>query len=312
MSDCRVGVDAGGSRVTAVVADARGTELARCSGPSVPLGEGPVEGTVGAVEEVVRAAVRRAGAELPARALWVGLAGAGREPVRQRVEQGFVARHLATHVRVGTDAAAAFASAFGEGPGILLIAGTGTIALARDSEGRRVRVGGWGAWLGDEGGGHWIAVRALRSVARAEDGRAQPTALRSAIMAHLEIEGPEDLIAWTDRATRGQLAALAPRVIEVARDGDPVASAIVTDAAAELRTHLLALVERLTAAGSADAADPPLRLALWGGLIAEGGALRPVLLPLLEPLGLELTTTPVDPALGAARLAGVESARAGC
>lgn len=303
MSDHRVGVDAGGSQVTAVVVDAAGKELARRSGPAVALGDGTVKDTVRAVEEVVRAALRHAGGEGPARALWVGLAGAGREPVRRGVERAFEARGLAADVRVGTDAAAAFASAFGDGPGILLIAGTGTIALARDSDGGWARVGGWGARLGDEGGGHWIATQALRSVVRAEDGRAQPTALREAVLNHLGLREPDGLISWVDRATRGEMAALAPQVIEVARDGDPVASAIVTDAAAELRTHVLALVEHLSDPASADGPHAPVRLALWGGLIAEGGGLRTVLLPLLEPLGLELTTTHIDPALGAARLA---------
>ena len=79
-----------------------------------------------------------------------------------------------------------------------------------------------------------------------------------------------------------------------------MAASIATDAAAALRTHVVALLERLERAG----AEPDtMELALWGGLIEVGGPLRPTLDRLLAPLGLAVHAAPIDPPLGAARLA---------
>ncbi|MEX2465278.1 MAG: BadF/BadG/BcrA/BcrD ATPase family protein [Gemmatimonadota bacterium] len=299
-----VGVDIGGSHAEAAIVDDSGRELARGHGPGGVLREDSIDDVTEAVRESVRDAVGSAGLELPAAALWVGLAGAGRESLRGRAEALLSEADLAEAVGVGTDVKAAFESAFGDGPGLLLIAGTGSIALGRSPDGRMERVGGWGALLGDEGSGYWIAMRALGCIARAVDGRAQPTALEDLLMGYLGLDDPYALIPWTNRASKAEVAALAPLVLEAARAGDSVAASIVTDAAAALRGHVIALLERLEGGGDdpgASGADFPL--VLWGGLIGEGGWLRSSLERLLEPLGLDYSSGPIDPAFGAARLA---------
>lgn len=295
-----MGVDAGGTRAVAVVVDEGGLELGRGGAAGAVATITSVTPAVDAVAAAIREALAAADVEAPVETLWAGLAGAGREPVRANAEAGLAALGLAEQVHVGTDVEAAFESAFGEGPGILLIAGTGSIALCRSPTGETLRTGGWGARLGDEGGGYWIGMQALGAVARAEDGRAQDTALRDAVTRRLGLSARTELIEWADRAAKAEVAGLAPTVLEVAASGDPVAASIVTDAAAALRTHVVAFLERLERAGS----EPDtMELALWGGLIEAGGPLRPTLDRLLDPLGLAVHTAPIDPPLGAARLA---------
>lgn len=305
MSRYFLGLDVGGTHAEAVVVDETGRQLARGRAPGAVLRADSIDAVVGAVREAVGIAVGPAGRELPAAALWAGLAGAGRKGVRVRAEEALVAAGLADVVEVGTDVEAAFESAFGEGPGLLLIAGTGSIGLGRAADGRMERVGGWGAHLGDEGGGYWVGMQALGCVARAVDGRAQPTALQRLLMGHLELDDPYALIAWVDAASKAEIAGLAPLVLEAARAGDPVAASIVTDAAAALRSHVIALMDRLERTPEDERGDSSadLPLVLWGGLIGESGWLRPTLERLVAPLGLELRKGPIDPAFGAARLA---------
>jgi glucosamine kinase len=300
-----LGLDVGGTHAEAVIVDEAGHELSRGHAPGAVLSVGSIDAVVEAVTAAVADAVGPAGRELPAAALWAGVAGAGREEVRAHAEEALVAAGLAEVVALGTDVEAAFESAFGEGPGMLLIAGTGSIALGRAPDGRLERVGGWGARLGDEGGGYWIGMQALGCIARAVDGRAQPTALRELVLRRLELDPPQALIAWVDAASKAEIAALAPLVFEAARSGDPVAASITTDAAAALRNHVIALLDRVgptpERGGDQDPADLPL--VFWGGLIGEDGWLRPILQRLMEPLGLGLRNEPIDPAFGAARLA---------
>jgi len=100
-----------------------------------------------------------------------GVAGAGRQAERDALWQALVARDVADEIVVHPDATIALQDAFGEGPGVLLISGTGSMALGRSPTGVVARCGGWGPVFGDEGGGAWISRRALGIVAAAADGR---------------------------------------------------------------------------------------------------------------------------------------------
>src|SRR5262249_61200260 len=83
----------------------------------------------------------------------------------------------AARVAVTGDAVLAHAGALGGEPGVVLIAGTGVVALAIDADGALRTVDGWGPWLGDEGGGAWMGASGLRAALRALDGRGPSTAL---------------------------------------------------------------------------------------------------------------------------------------
>lgn len=263
-----IGVDGGGTRTRAVILDEAGVELGRgATGPALVDGrELPID--IEGVVSTVRSAAMAADIALPCAALCGGFAGVGRERERQAVESALAEHQLATAVRVVTDAEAAFFDAFRAGPGLLMIAGTGSVALGRAEDGRQARVGGWGLLLGDEGSAYEIGLRALRAIARSADGRGEPTEMEAQFVAGLSLIGPEDLIAWVAGAGKTAIAGLAPAVCDLAAAGDAAAAAIVSDAVASLAAHVDALLSQL-----GPWTTPP-RLALAGGLLAPDRPLR--------------------------------------
>lgn len=295
-----VGVDGGGTRTRAVVVDEEGRELARAEKEGAVVTAHEPEDAADAVGRAVKEAAAQAGVSLPVAALWAGLAGAGATPARAAVTKQLRRLDLTTRLVVGTDVEAAFHDAFGNGGGILLIAGTGSIVQARDREGGEHRVGGWGRLLGDEGSGYAIGLEGLRAVTRAGDGRIPPTALTAAVLGHCGVESVEDLVGWAERASKREIAALAPVVVQEADSGDESAARIVQDAVDALRTHVEAVLVAMGVAG--DPARGP-ELVLWGGLIAPGGPLEARVRTALEGMGIVPAARIVDPAMGAAKLA---------
>jgi glucosamine kinase len=292
-----IGVDGGGTRTRALIVDDRGLELARAeAGGAVATAKSP-ETSATAVVQAARGAAEHACVNLPAAVLWAGLSGAGHEKARAAVSALLERSGLAERVVVGTDVRAAFEAAFPEGPGILLIAGTGSIAWARSSEGRIGRAGGWGQHLGDEGGGYAIGMGALRAVVRAEDGREPATVMRDDVLRALALADPTDLIPWAAGASKAEVAGLVPIVTRAAASGDPAAAALLERAVLELARHVVAILERL----GPWPAPPPLFL--WGGLIGEEGLLRERLVRELAPHAVTLRPGQIDPTMGAAKLA---------
>lgn len=297
MTRLAVGVDGGGTHTRAVVVDDQGRELGRAQGRgAVADAQNPVAAAQ-AVAAVVTDAVSTVGVALPVDALWAGLSGAGREAARGAVSLELSRVGLARSVQVSTDVGVAFHDAFGKGPGVLLIAGTGSIAWGRGEDGREGRVGGWGHHIGDEGSGYAIGREALRAVARQADGRAPRTRLRVAVLDALELPDPDALVPWASGASKAEVAALAPVVAAAAGAGDGEAAAILRNAVDDLEGHVLAILENL-----GPWTQPP-DVALAGGLLRPGRALRE---PLVEALGrhrLHVVERELDPARGAAELA---------
>lgn len=276
-----VGVDGGGSGSRARAVAAGGEVLAEAEGGPAAVAPGEPGAAARRVAELTRRLLRSAGGHPPASALCAALAGAGRPEPRDAVEAALARSGVARAVRVETDAAAAHRDAFGTGgDGIVLVAGTGSVAVARAS-GRSARAGGWGPLMGDEGGGYDLARRALRLVARAADGRAPPTRLTERLPREAGVEGPRELITWSADADRREIAALAPAVLSAADDGDPAAGRLAAGAAASL-------VAAVQAARRRCGAERPSRVALSGGLLAEGGPLRERAADRLRGLGLEV------------------------
>ncbi|MDX1495567.1 MAG: BadF/BadG/BcrA/BcrD ATPase family protein [Longimicrobiales bacterium] len=293
-----VGVDGGGTSTRAVLVDREGRELARSEDAGAVATTARPEDAAQAVERAVSRAVAGAGLTGPVDVLWAGLAGAGSQEARVGVVQALEAMELARHVHVGTDVEAAYHDVFGREAGVLLIAGTGSIAWARDAEGRRRRVGGWGQLLGDEGSGYWIGMEALRHAVRSADGREAPTALTEELEAACGVDGANELVPWVERASKAEVARLAPGVVRLADEGDAAACAVVDAAVASLVE-----LARVAAGGS----DTSREVVLWGGLVAPGGPLRERVRRELTRARLAVREVEVDPPMGAARLA-LESA----
>jgi len=293
-----LGIDGGGTRTRVGLVDGEGRELARTEGPPALIDPASPESTIHVIIELCRRVVEQAGEVLPAAGLWAGVAGAGNEPMRGTVEKALREAGIAERVSAGTDAEAAFADAFGDSqPGVLLIAGTGSIALGRGADGSMVRVGGWGAHLGDEGSGFAVGMAALGAVVRGRDGRSAATSLGPPILKKVGVDAPEGLIEWVASAGKGDVASFVPIVFREAKAGDAVASDIVDGAVDDLVAHVRTAIDRL----GPWPVSPVVACA--GGLISEGGPLRDPVAAALEASSCRLFGREVDGARGACRLA---------
>lgn len=281
-----LGADAGGTSTTAAIWR-DGVELARVSGGAGAVRPGRAMVAASSIADAARVALARAGL-LRGDVMVVGAAGAGREAERQELRTALRMQDLADKLVVTTDVELALAAAFGAGPGVILIAGTGSIAVARQADGSLARAGGFGWQMGDEGGGYWIGRMALQAVSRASDGRGLETNLMEAMGPIVRCTTLDELVRWSVTAAPSEVAALAPGVAVAAERGDTVAVAILDRAAEELAGLVRALAH---SEGNADG------VALSGGLIRDGGPLRQRVLARLE--GLEVRLEPMDPVAGA-------------
>ncbi|OYV72445.1 MAG: hypothetical protein B7Z72_04755 [Gemmatimonadetes bacterium 21-71-4] len=293
-----IGIDGGGSKTTALVADERGNAITEVAGASSAVRAGAVDASADAIAAVVRDALAAVGSDALPRVVCAGVAGVGRESLRLELWEALASREIAEEVVVHTDFAIAFDDAFSQGPGILLLAGTGSVAVGRGPAGAMARCGGWGPDFGDEGGGAWIGRRALSVVAAAADGREPGTALTGAVLTATECAEVTDLIAWAADASPAALATLAPAVFQVADAGDLRANALLDLATEELAVHARALARQLFT--DERAAVP---IALSGGILGPRMPMRKRLMHRLRSAvpGALVSHDEVVPARGAVR-----------
>lgn len=225
-SGLTLGVDAGGTGTRAVVVDGGAVVAHRSAGPMNVLLHADALDRLAAM--VAETGVRSAG---------LGLAGVRGPAEARRIETELHARTGADIV-VGDDAEVALLGAFDGGPGIVVIAGTGSAAIARDAAGRTVRAGGHGFLLGDEGAGYWIGREAVRAALRSAEGTGERSEALEAVVASVfggSLGNVEQRVyaAPTDRRL---LARLVPVIDSLS---DPVVAKIFTAAA----QHLAELAE---------------------------------------------------------------------
>jgi glucosamine kinase len=300
-SEIVVGIDAGGSKTRVLVASLSGEQIAEIVGPGAAMSPGNADVCADTIAAVVAAALESADAtDVVPRVLYAGVAGTGRESEQMALQDALARMEIADEVVVETDAGIALADAFGDRSGVILIAGTGSIAFGRSPAGMLARCGGWGFTFGDEGSGAWIGRRALSVVAASHDGREPETALTGAILTAAQVNEVEQLIPWALAADREALAALAPSVLAMAMQDDVRANSIVDMAVEELVLHVRALARKLFVDDRA-----AFDLALSGGLLHKGSLLRKRLerrLRVAVP-GATVRADDVDGARGAIKLA---------
>jgi glucosamine kinase len=291
-----VGVDGGATRTVVLVTDADGNTLVRREGPPALIRADSARIVTHAIVLQIAEALAQVG-NTPADAACLALTGLGRDAERLAVMRALETVKVAASWHVTTDAEAALLDAFGMGAGLLVIAGTGSIAWGRAADGTVARCGGWGPLLGDEGSAWAIGRDALTAIARHSDGRGPTTRLGEHVIPALGLREAPDLVGWMDDAPRADVAAIAPLVLQAA-SGDDVAAAIVARATRHLVDHVRAVQRRL-----APWVTPPA-VALAGGLLAPGRPMRDRLRnAIVAEMGLECIERAVDGARGAAAIA---------
>ena len=290
-----IGADVGGTK-TAVAVSRDGKIVGRADGPGAAVRPGRALASASTIAEVVRQALSAAGL-LIGDVLLVGAAGVGREPEREELRKALRGENVASSVVVTTDIEIALAAAFADGPGIVVSAGTGSVAVGRDRTGQRHRIGGYGWQMGDEGSGYAIGRASLGAVSRAVDGRSPKTALSDRLLRATRSDDYDELVRWAAGASPAEVAALAPHVLAVAAAGDPLAQGIADYAARELSQLAICLIPKMDI-------TPPIPVAVTGGLLGDDQPLRKTLLAKLaeEPV-FQPTDSPVDAVAGALRLA---------
>jgi N-acetylglucosamine kinase-like BadF-type ATPase len=296
-----LGVDGGGTKTHAVITDARQRVLGEgTAGPSNPLRVG-----IGNAATAIREAVDRACAKARVQradivAAEIGLAGVRRGDLRLRMREALSG--LGIHsIEVVTDADIALFGATDGQPGVVIIAGTGSVCCGINAQGKRVYAGGWGPLAGDEGSGSWIARRALQAVARAGDGRGTETVLAESALSYFNVATTDDLLMaiYAPGMTNDRIAGFGRYVIDAAREGDEVAREIVVKAGRELGIAAVAVIRKLRMTRER------FPVGYVGGVFAAGDLL-------LDPLREEITRVApnallsppkLSPAVAAARMA---------
>ena len=269
-----LGIDAGGTRCRARLADSKGQLLGEGHGPAANVLTDPA-GSWSSIQQSIRSAFKAAGlAEPPLGEIVAAMGLAGLDPARPEAPANWPLSAFRA-CRIETDAFIAQRGAFGGGDGAILIVGTGAVGLLVRG-GERTFVGGYGAAVSDEGSGAWIGREAVRRALWAYDGRLPHSLLTARILG--EVGKPPAASAWANAARPADYAALTPVVFSAADEGDRQAVDILEEAAA----HLGQILARLAEAGAR-------QVCLMGGVAT---VLRPWLkteaVEIAEPRGTAL------------------------
>jgi N-acetylglucosamine kinase-like BadF-type ATPase len=196
---------------------------------------------------------------------------------------------------VTDDAVIALSGATAGEPGLVVIAGTGSIAFGRNREGRTARAGGWGYLFGDEGGGFWIARQALRAALRWEEGWGVPTSLRARLLDATAKRNINDLLhrCYTPEFPRPRVASFSVLVNQAAESGDAVALEILDAAARD--SALLAIAVR----GQLFAPDGPTLVTYSGGVFRSRILLGRFREWMASEAGVRVALPVYGPAIGA-------------
>lgn len=299
-----LGLDGGGTKTTCAVGDESQSLATTIAGPSniVRVGE---QQTRESLHQAVRQACAAAGitAAQIARTC-IGGSGAARPELAEIVRR-ILAEILSGPVDVVGDMQIALEAAYGEGPGVIVIAGTGSIAYGRNPQGKTLRAGGWGFVVGDEGSAHWIGRAAVSAVLRAADemdtnfgSETDHPSLSASLLKPWGVSSISDLARAGNAIPPPDFAALFPAV---ALSPDQLAKGVLVSAGGEL-ARIAAIVSRRLFRHSETAKVP---VAMVGGVFRYAPLVREVFYNDLRRLDPRVALNPqvVDPVEGALRMA---------
>jgi len=201
-------------------------------------------------------------------AVCIGISG---ESIPEVVEwtRATLAEVTPAAVQVAGDNEIAHAAAFHGEAGVLVIAGTGSVAYGRNERGETARAGGWGPLVSDEGSGEWIGRAAVSAALRAFDS-GQSTRLFQAILGAWGVSTREEMVAKANSNPPPEFPALFPEVLAVADAGDAMAGDILHRAGVELAALAGIVIRRLWPGTGG------VRVATSGGVLRNSGLVRQV------------------------------------
>ena len=217
-----IGIDGGGTRTIGILTTETGEHLTQVeSGPSNYHVVGEAE-TQAVLENLIGELREKAGIlSTDSIRFCLGMAGLGRAEDRKIIGEICDALGISENVILTHDAHIALVGGTEKQEGVIVISGTGAIVYGINADGKEARASGWGYLLGDEGSGYDIAIKGLRSVVRAADGRDSSTELTHRILNELKLNAPDELIRWTHTASRDTIAQLSEIVFHAAQAAGP-------------------------------------------------------------------------------------------
>jgi glucosamine kinase len=304
-----LGIDGGGTKTRCLLADETAVLAKAMSGGSniIRLGETQAR-------EALHTAVRQACAAAKIspdqiRAISIGVAGASVPEIAAKIRgilTELTPQISLANIEVVGDNVIALEAAFGAGPGVIAIAGTGSMVYGRDAAGRTARAGGWGFAISDEGSGHWIGRRAISAILRARD-QGLETVLTAMVLQAWKLSTIDELVQHANSTPPPDFPRLFPTVLRAADEADSIGRDLLADAGANL-AHLAAIVIRRLApdlpAGMALRDMLPVNMlpvAMTGSVFRQSPDVRQVFYNTLQTSfpGIDVRQDPVDPVEGA-------------
>lgn len=300
-----IGIDGGGTKTHAIITNSSGEILKMHFGGPSNFQIIGVEAAAETIFSLIEMCCGSVGCEInDIETVVCGLTGAGRVGDQQRMADGLKKYALSKKSKlkkiiIESDARIALEGAFKGGKGIILIAGTGSIAFGKDNKGNVHRVGGWGRILGDEGSGYYIGRLGLTAVTRQLDGRGEKTKLTSMISKSFELKDQTAIINAVYK-NNFDIASVAPLVLQAAEKKDIVCRSIVENAVIELAWHIQVAAEKITSTTKKKVKEK-IHVAFIGGLIANDTIVSRLLKQYLSvnfPI-VEIIPSMASPAYGA-------------
>ena len=256
------------------------------------------------IAEAIQQARQKAGSgELPFSSAFFGMAGVVTEQDRSAIRQIALQLQVVDIDQTGIDhdCRIALAGGLSGRPGIVLITGTGSSCFGQNAAGDKWLSGGWGHLISDEGSGYWLGLQAIRIAAAVDDGRSPYSPLYDVVRSHLNLGNTRELMhrLYVQALSRSEIAAMAPLVIETARQGDHAALRLLQQAADDLAHCVAAVAKQLNFSSG------KCEIVQVGGLLNSGDIyLQPLRSAILQKIpGAQFSAPELPPVLGACVLA---------
>ncbi len=297
-----IGLDGGGTKTTCVLTDYNLKPLYTCSGgPSnfLIFGTQKVSSTV--LSLILETLNHTKISPEEVESILIGTAGAGRADHALKLKNDFISYakkegYVFNSFDVRSDARIALEGAFSGKPGCLLIAGTGSVIMAKDKFNNIHRAGGFGRVIGDEGSGYSLGRKGLISVAKELDGRGEKTKLTEMLKRDFGITSAPSLITEV-YSNNFDIASFAPKVIEAAEKSDELSKKILEDESDELILHVKSMIKII--------GEEKTKLCLSGGIISVKNYYSDLFRAKLEKFlpSVSIVEAENSPAVGAAIMA---------